>query len=154
MTRVLIASDESDQAVRAAETAHRLFGDGADYFVVNVGAEPLPYVDTGGWGIAAPLSLPITMDSGTLTGRGTDEEREDHAHQRAEDVAGEASLKDAEAIGDIGDPATAILHAAHARQIDVIVVGSHRHHWFDGLFNGSVSRDLIRESDIPVLIVT
>jgi nucleotide-binding universal stress UspA family protein len=154
MTRVLIASDDSDQAVRAATTAHTLFGEAADYFVINVGSLALPYIGTGGWGIAAPISLPITMDSGTLTGRATDEEIGDEAHQRAVDVASEAALSDAEAIGEVGDPATAILDAAHERKIDVIVVGSHRHHWFDALFSGSVSRELIRESDIPVLVVT
>ncbi len=37
MTTVLIAVDETDSSVHAVETAHRLFGDSADYLVLNVG---------------------------------------------------------------------------------------------------------------------
>ena len=37
MTTVLIAVDATDSSVHAVETAHRLFGDDADYLVLNVG---------------------------------------------------------------------------------------------------------------------
>ncbi len=37
MTTVLIAVDETDSSVHAVEAAHRLFGDSADYLVLNVG---------------------------------------------------------------------------------------------------------------------
>ena len=36
MTTVLIAVDDTDSSVHAVETAHRLFGDSADYLVLNV----------------------------------------------------------------------------------------------------------------------
>ena len=62
-------------------------------------------------------------------------------------------MPDAEVIGDVGDPAYAIIQAAHQHGVDVIVVGSHTHSWFSRLFTGSVSSDLVREADIPVLVV-
>jgi nucleotide-binding universal stress UspA family protein len=71
----------------------------------------------------------------------------------ATDVATSAALPAAESIGDVGDPAYAIIQAAHEHQVDVIVVGSHTHSWFSRLFTGSVSNDLLREADIPVLVV-
>ncbi|MCU1502124.1 MAG: hypothetical protein JWM12_1478, partial [Ilumatobacteraceae bacterium] len=58
MTRVLIASDESERAVHAARTAHQLFGDAAEYFVINVGFSPLTPTWTSGWGIATPVTMP------------------------------------------------------------------------------------------------
>jgi nucleotide-binding universal stress UspA family protein len=64
-----------------------------------------------------------------------------------------ASLPKAESIGDVGDPAYAILRAADEHDVDLIVVGSHTHSWFSRLFTGSVSNDLLREADIPVLVV-
>ena len=51
------------------------------------------------------------------------------------------------------DPSEAILHAAHEQGADVIVVGSHERGWFSRLLSGSVSQDLVRRSDIPVLVV-
>ena len=42
MTTVLIAVDDTDSSVHAVETAHRLFGDSADYLVLNVERRHVP----------------------------------------------------------------------------------------------------------------
>ena len=81
------------------------------------------------------------------------EEIEERAHERAAEVAGDSDLDAAEVLGDTGDPAYAILDAAHEHQVDVIVVGSHERNWFSRLLSGSVSREVVRESTIPVLVV-
>ena len=48
MTRVLIACDESDLAVHAAEVAQRLFGESSEYLLINVGAAPTQFGWTSG----------------------------------------------------------------------------------------------------------
>ena len=59
MTRVLVAVDDSEGSVRAAETAHRLFGDDAEYLAVNVtnvvDLATIPWYGAG-WG--APYAAP------------------------------------------------------------------------------------------------
>jgi nucleotide-binding universal stress UspA family protein len=142
MTKVLIAADTSESSLAAARGAVALFGEDAEYLVVNVDRSS---TDVMAWGAAYPMAMPVPSPA--------DDEA---ALQRAEDVAtevAEATAPDAEAIGDIGDPATAIINAAHEHAVDVIVVGSHSHSWFTRLFTGSVSNDVIREADIPVLVM-
>ena len=56
---VLVAVDDSEGSVRAAETAHRLFGDDAEYLAVNVtnvvDLAAIPWYGAG-WG--APYAAP------------------------------------------------------------------------------------------------
>jgi len=76
-----------------------------------------------------------------------------HAMSQAQSVVTSSALPDAEPIGDTGDPAMTIVDAAHAHQVDVIVIGHEDRSWFSRLVEGSVSKNVIRESDIPVLVV-
>ena len=76
----------------------------------------------------------------------------DAAIQVARDVADEASIPNPQVVGEVGDPATAIITAAHHHQADVIVIGSHDRSWFSKLFVPSVSSAVVREADIPVLV--
>jgi nucleotide-binding universal stress UspA family protein len=164
VTRVLIAVDETDESVEAAQVAHRLFGDDADYLVVNV-SDPL--ASGMAWGYVYPIvppiaAYPVMMPSAdaALTGAaaaggatGESESAEQQAEQRAADVAGRADLGDAQAIGDVGDAANAILEAALEHAADVIVVGSHDRSWFDKLVRASVAKRVLNEATIPVLVV-
>jgi nucleotide-binding universal stress UspA family protein len=143
MTKVLIAADSSATSVEIARVAHRLFGDSAEYLVVNVD-EAMD--DAMVWGAAYPMVMPLPLPS-------DDPEAKERAGIVASDVAKSAELPGAESIGDVGDPAFAIMEAAHRHKVDVVVVGSHKHSWFTRLFTGSVSSDLLREADIPVLVV-
>ena len=68
MTKVLIAVDSSDTSIRAARTAHNLFGDDAEYTVVSVA--PLDPViwgeDTLAWGtpysmVRPPMGSPLDL---------------------------------------------------------------------------------------------
>jgi nucleotide-binding universal stress UspA family protein len=65
----------------------------------------------------------------------------------------ESGLPDAEAVGAVGDPADAIMTVAEDRAADVIVVGSRGRGWLDRLVRPSVSQDVLRRTDIPVLLV-
>lgn len=150
--RVLIAVDGTDHSVAVARSANRLFGDTAEYLVLNVAQVPV-----GGWaapyGAVSPMTVPMMSSDATglwpLDVDGTTEA----AREQAEAVVTSSSLTAAEPIGDTGDPAMTIVDAAHAHQADVIVVGHEDRSWFSRLLEGSVSKNVIRESDIPVLVV-
>ena len=153
MTRVLIAADGSDASIEAAKVAHGLFGDAASYLVVNV-------ADSGvngsmAWGYAYPVSMPmLDVPMVPVDGAGaSDRTVVEGAEQRAADVAESAHLPGSIAVGETGDVATAVLNAAHEHHADVIVVGSHERSWFSRLLTGSVATTLVREADVPVLVV-
>ena len=159
MTRVLIAVDGSDESVDAARVAHELFGDEAEYLVVNVSD---PVADGLAWGYVYPIVPPIAaypvmlpVNDSPLAGSaaGLGESAADEAEHRAAEVAGKANLDHAEAIGDTGDAASAIVEAAHTHSADVIVVGSHERNWFDKLMKASVAKRVLHDATIPVLVV-
>ena len=65
MTTVLIAVDATDSSVHAVETAHRLFGDGAEYLVLNVGGGtyvPIP-IFPGDMGLISPMAWAPVVQS-------------------------------------------------------------------------------------------
>jgi len=165
MTHVLIAVDDTEGSVVAARTAYNLFGDRAEYTVINV-AERAPVYwgdDALGSGLVYPLAVPpvgtglaATMP---LAVRPANVSRSedlptpvDVAAQQAEHVVAEAGLHDAKPLGDTGDAADAIIAAAHDYDADVIVVGTHEHGWFDRLFSHSVGEKVVRKADVPVLV--
>jgi nucleotide-binding universal stress UspA family protein len=61
-------------------------------------------------------------------------------------------VEEAKLIGDVGDPARAILEAAHEHGVDVVVVGSHDRSWLSRLFSKSVSTEIVKRADLPVLL--
>ena len=163
MTRVLIAVDDSEDSVQAARAATELFGQGAEYLVVNV-AQTIGPESMVPWGLAMPYQPELAIGMYAVpaaavapTGVAIADENDDPAMARAEEqaseVAREADVHQAEVVGAVGDPATAIVEAAHEHLVDVIVVGSHDKSWFQRLFAGSVRADVVRRSDIPVLVV-
>jgi len=167
MTRVLIAADDTDISVGAARTARSLFGDDADYLVVNVAETPaLAWGDDSMmWGYAYPMAIPVAGAAGgpplVVQPRAAAAEGDtppppsaaDVAEQEAENVAQAAGLTDATALGDVGEASSAILDAAERHHVDVIVVGSHERGWFSRLLTGSVSKSVAKRSPVPVLVV-
>jgi nucleotide-binding universal stress UspA family protein len=169
MTQVLIAVDDSESSVKTARTAYALFGDSATYIVVSV-ADQTPMMWGGDalvWGIGYPMVMAPTGAAKVATGETASTESSptgdaaeaaidnapiDAAIQVAHDVAAEAHLPNPQVVGEVGDPATAIIAAAHHHEADVIVVGSHDRSWFSKLLVPSTSGAVVREADIPVLI--
>ncbi|MGD9701337.1 MAG: universal stress protein [Acidimicrobiia bacterium] len=152
MTTILIAADESEESVNAARVAHLLFGDDAEYLVINVGSS-IPN-DVMAWGYAYPVAMPMLAYPPQLAERAPGEPTPvEEAEDRASAIAAAAAIEGAEAVGDVGDPSEAILVAARDQGADVIVVGSHERSWFSRLLTGSVSHDVVRRSEIPVLVV-
>jgi nucleotide-binding universal stress UspA family protein len=166
MTHVLIAADDSITSLAAARAAHRLFGDDARYTVVSVaedndvfwGGEALQY------GLGYPLAFPAPGAVGGLpyvvplpddAQRRVDDDRDPvmAAEQVALDVAEHAGLPAAEVVGERGDAVIAILEAADAHAADVIVVGARDRGWLSRLLAPSVTGAILRESNVPVLVV-
>ena len=164
MTKVLIAVDDSETSIAAARTAHELFGDSAEYIVLNVAASgPMIWGDGAlQYGMVYPVSMPGVGVMGGLpfaikTPAGGSDRQDsytpiDDAASTARNIAVDAGLSDAESIGEIGDAAHAIVTAANAHGADVIVIGSHDRSWFKRLLTPSVSGAVLRESDVPVLV--
>jgi nucleotide-binding universal stress UspA family protein len=177
MTQVLIAVDDSESSIKTARIAFKLFGDSAHYTVVNV-ADQSPMIWGGDaliWGIGYPIVMAPTgpvkvaphsaeprtdssdssadpaKDDGPPVSE-VDNSPIDAAIQVALDVATEADLPNPQVVGEVGDPASAIIAAAHHHQADVIVVGSHDRSWFSRLLVPSTAGTVVRDADIPVLI--
>lgn len=160
MTRVLIAVDDSETSISAARAAHRLFGDEADYIVLNVSPNPMVWGDDAFqygqvYPVAMPLAgaadgFPFAIKSPAQSGVPIDLVAD--AEHTAEGVATAAGLVAATPIGDTGDAAHAIVTAAINHDADVIVIGSHDRSWFSRLVMPSVSGFVLRESNVPVLL--
>jgi len=159
MVRVLVAVDDSEGAVHAAETAHRLFGDDAEYFAVNVtnvvDLTTIPWYGAG-WGAPypAPYGAVWAYRSDVTDPSAPPRDRAEHvAEEHAREVAEQSGLSPVEVVGEEGDPAAAVLRAAEQRDVDVIVVGTGHRGWFDRLLRPSVSKEIVRQAHVPVLIV-
>ena len=132
MTTVLISVDETDSSVHAVETAHRLFGDSAEYLVLNVGAGtyvPIA-IFPGEMGLISPLAwsprVQAELASETDNDGGEVATDADAAETIAKLTGDEGGLPGATALGVVGDPANTIIDVALEHSADVIVVGTHR----------------------------
>jgi nucleotide-binding universal stress UspA family protein len=164
MTQVLIAVDESEHSLGAAKVAYELFGQSASYTVVNV-ADRSPLVwggDSLMWGVGYPVLMapsgllgvgPQPGSEGQESIADVDSAPIESAMQVALDVATQADLPNPQVVGEVGDPASAILQAARHHQADVIVIGANDRGWISHLFMPSVTGSLVKESEVPVLIV-
>ncbi|ACV68487.1 universal stress protein [Desulfohalobium retbaense] len=54
---------------------------------------------------------------------------------------------------EVGDPQNKIVEIARKEGFDLIIIGTHGHGAFEDAFLGSVARDVIRKSPVPVLSV-
>jgi nucleotide-binding universal stress UspA family protein len=155
MTLVLLALDESEESIGAARQARRLFGADATYLAVYVSETPPGWtaIPTA-WGSVYPYpyAAPYPLVEEELAGAESDRPVREDARDTAEQLAGEAGVSAAAAVGEVGDPAEAILSAADRHHADVIVVGATHKNWWRRLLEGSVSQDLVRRSHRPVLV--
>ncbi len=150
MVTVLLAIDEGEHSIYAAEKARELFGDSATYLAVNVADRPVLWASTAAWGGVYPYVPPYPLVTEDLTETLSDAEKE--ARRTAQQASAAAGVV-AEPLGDVGDAPTAILDAADEHGADVIVVGTSDKGWWRRLVEGSVAQEVIRESNRPVLVV-
>jgi nucleotide-binding universal stress UspA family protein len=157
VTKVLIAVENTPESVEAAALARRLFGADAEYLAINVfehapvstlpaSAPTSPMAWGAVWSYTpGPVEPAAGWDVPELNER-------DVAEREARDAVERAGVADADLIGEVGDPAHAILEAAHEHGVDVVVVGSHERSWFSRLFSKSVSAEVVKRADVPVLV--
>ncbi|MGH9137733.1 MAG: universal stress protein [Acidimicrobiales bacterium] len=162
----MIAVDNTEESVHAADVAGRLFGSDAEYLAVSVVEADVGAAEPQWWGGAwatrypAPYGavwpLPGVVRSRT-PGAEVDDSPAQMAIRAAEDTARraveESELATADIVGEIGDPADVITSAAQDRSADVIVLGTHDRSWFDRLLRRSVGKHVLEESRVPVLVV-
>jgi len=147
MTRVLLAVDGSELDDVIALAARKLFGADAEYLAVNVSEPEAQFAPNLPYGMVYPYvwDKPVSPTVEVETAF-------DEAERVAERVGQSAAIS-VEPIGDVGDPADAIVSAAAEHAADVIVVGSRERSWFARLIDPSVSREVTASSPVPVLIV-
>ena len=150
MKRVLVAVEESDASRRAASFVNYFF-DGMDVEIlaVNVAPSPAPWIpaDVGWGGLYAWPYAYWAAEAGVLA------EAEREVARESQRTVLDSGIQEAEPIVEIGDPAVAIQRAADERDVDVIVVGSHDKNLLQRIVSPSVSRELARHANRPVLIV-
>ena len=157
MIKVLIAVDDTSASVEAGCVGCRLFGADAEYLAIDV-FEPQARPSLPGsspttpmaWGAVWPYSP--GPDEPPAGGDVPEVTEFDIAEREALDAVERAGLEDAKLIGDVGDPARANFEAAHEHGVDVVVVGSHDRSWLSRLFSKSVSTEIVKRADVPVLL--
>jgi len=150
MARILVALDETDASGRVAQFVNDFFGGKADVEIlaISVARGPATWIPPAagygwvyGWGWPAALS-PQEIEAAR-----------DEVVERAEQTLERQGIADDEAIVEVGDPTVVILQAARDRGVDLVVVGTNHKNLLERLFSRSVSHEVLRESDRPVLLV-
>lgn len=144
MIRMLVATDGSPHAKRAAELAARLARELRAAEVVLVNAGHIPALALGGPG------ADMMVDYGAL-----EEGFEKAGHAMLEQTAAVFHGLDVPVKRQYrrGEPSHEILAAAAEAKADVIVMGSRGLGQIGGLILGSVSEHVLHGANIPVLIV-
>ncbi len=142
--RMLVATDGSPHALRAASIAARLVREmrGAEVTLLNVGY--IPSVALGGLGVSSAVNFSIIEDALERSGK----DILDHTlHEFAGvDVPVTSLYRE-------GEPAQEILKAAQEMKVDLIIMGSRGRGQLGSLILGSVSERVLHGAHAPVLIV-
>ena len=108
--------------------------------------------DLGRWGVeSVTLAHVIRVGYGQGAGYG----HEDDFRAWLEKAAGplrDAGLEVTTSVTASGAPADDLLAVARAESSDLVVVGSRSHNFLYETFLGSVAREVVRKSELPVLI--
>jgi nucleotide-binding universal stress UspA family protein len=144
MVRVLVATDGSSHALRAAGIAARFARElrEAEVTLINVGY--VPPLALGGPGFPVTVDLSIVEEALETASKAILE-------RTLQEFAGvDASVT---SLYRHGDPAQEIIAAAREKKADLIIMGSRGRGQFVGLILGSVSERVLHGSETPVLIV-
>lgn len=141
MTRVLIATDGSDFAIRAAQQAATVLADDVEYTVVMV-VRPPTYV-------AGPVG---GMPASAMADPALIEAADDEAHAAVTATAEHVDIRSSERV-EHGDPGTVICEIAEHEAFDLIVLGSHGSGLIKRVLLGSVSHHVLHHAPCPVLLV-
>lgn len=138
MKQILVATDGSDSAEPAVSQAIELArSTGAKLVVAYARHAPLPVLGEPVYQRSLSRELRLAQETTAL------------AATRACGAGVEVEVEVVE-----GNPAERILELARVRDVDLIVVGSRGLGTLAGTLLGSVSREILRHADRPVLVAT
>ena len=122
MTRVLIAVDGTTSDRIIVNSTHKLFGDDAEYVLINVRRDPMMIAATT-IGVGMTAMVPAGRPAQRVRRRSGErlQSEADLATDTARAAAADADLDDAIIVGEIGLEPDAILSAADEYTVDVIV---------------------------------
>lgn len=108
--------------------------------------------DLASWGIErVMLAHVIHVDYGRFAGLGHEDRYRDWLEQRAEPLR-VGGLEVQTSVTASGRPAAELLARAREHDADLVVVGSRSHRLTEHVFLGSVATEVIRSSELPVLV--
>ena len=138
MKQILVATDGSESAEEAVSQAIELaHSTGAKLVVAYVRHAPLPVLGEPVYQRSLSIELRLAQETTALA---------------ATRACGAGIDVETEVVE--GDPAKRILDLARVRDVDLIVVGSRGRGALAGTLLGSVSREILRHADRPVLVAT
>jgi nucleotide-binding universal stress UspA family protein len=121
-----------------------------DVLVLNVSESPVPWFP----GVGSAHLGPYAWRRVAVGAPGEDMDAlMDDARARAAAVASGSEIDDGTTIAEVGDPVEVIRSVAVAEDVDIIVVGASDKGWWRRLIDGSVSGELVRSAERPVLVV-
>ncbi len=140
---VLVATDGSDQSLRAARRGAELLRSADQLTLLTVVTE-VPGDDAGGFegSVYTPEEMERVWDAELA-----------EAREELERTAAALTDRAVEKRIEVGDVATTICRVAEELGVDVIVVGSHGRTGLERMFLGSVSEHVVRHAPCPVLVV-
>ena len=146
MSTVLLATDGSDLALRAAARALDVLG--RDHEFVTVAVVPPVFVATAS--VSPMENHPMLVDP--------ELEAQLEGEQRAESAVDEDHLDrelgiTSSHVVETGEPGPTICAVAERVGADVVVLGSHGHGWLQRVFLGSVSTHVLHHCPCPVFVV-
>lgn len=137
ISQVLVPIDDSPPARDALEYALAVHGDAA-LTVLYVAGEASPMM-------AEAMGMAIESD----TQEAVSEQAKD-VFEVAHELADEAGV-DIETAVAVGKPGDTIVD--HARNFDLVVLGSHSGGFTETLLSGNVTKQVVRGSPVPVTVV-
>lgn len=159
MRKVLVAIDGSEATHRVVAFVNDFFRNGGSEDIevigVNVGladtAPPTGFIlpDGAMFGMAYPWYYDRPAGE---WGAATAEEQE-QVQREAAAMVSESGLEDAQAVGRVGEPADTIVRVADEQDVDLIVVGDNHRGALQRLLTPSTSREVVKRSERPVLVV-
>jgi len=150
MKKVLIALDYDPTAKKVAEVGFEFAkAMGAEVVLLHVISDPVYYSSTDyspimgftGYLNADPLELNTTEVLKTASLNFLDKTR---IH------LGDKAIQTVVEEGDFADSIVKIAKKLHA---DMIILGSHSQKWLENIVMGSVTEEVLRQSEIPLLII-
>lgn len=150
MKKVLIALDYDPTAQKVAETGYALAKTmGAEVILLHVISDPMYYTLTGHvtvMGFAGEKGSGKYKSDTKIDAVNVSQHFLDSSKKHLGDDTIKTLVKE-------GDFAISILKAAKDLKVDVIVIGTHSKKWLENIVMGSVTREVLNQTTIPIFII-